>query len=690
MNTVSFVMIVHDHQPVGNFDGVFAQAYDDAYEPFMGFLESHPSFRIGLHTSGPLLQWIALHRRDYLNRLRVLVERGQVELWGGGFFEPILPAIPEVDRRGQITTMADWLELELGSRPRGAWLTERVWEPGLAGSLAAAGVEYTAVDDAHFMAAGFERDDLWGYFDTEDQGLSLHVFPIHRDTRYTMPFREPQETIDLCRSVAQMGPGRMVVFGDDGEKFGVWPGTKESCYENRWLERFAEALEENPWIQMRTPGEAIEHHRSRGLVYLPTASYHEMQEWSLPPAGQERYQRAAGALHEQFGAGAHDMLRGGHWRNFLARYPEANRLHKRALRASRMLHTHPAVAGNGKPFPTEPNSEWADARLHLWRAQCNCPYWHGVFGGLYLPHLRSALYRELIAAEAYVAPGTPHVERGDVDLDGVEDALLETPRWGAWISQRGARLWSFDDREMRWNFCDTLARRQEYYHRQLDEAAVGFESGESIHAGVRLKEPGLAELAKQYDAHGRDSFLDRWVEGNAEHDWAGDLWQRADSGAFEQSLECTEADAPAIRKDYRVASDGALEVAYTLQSAKPRLGRLEVQLNIGLHVREADDRYIEVDGRRATPPHLGAEARHSAVTQTAFVDEWARLRLDVWTNRKATLDRAPIDTVSLSEGGAERVFQGTEARYTLAVALEAGKPWRVCFRVSATSLESAT
>ena len=362
-------------------------------------------------------------------------------------------------------------------------------------------------------------------------------------------------------------------------------------------------------------------------------------------------------------------------------------MHKRALRASRMLHAHPSVAGNGKPFPTEPNSEWAEARLHLWRAQCNCPYWHGVFGGLYLPHLRSALYRELIAAEAYVAPGTPNVERGDLDLDGYQDALLETPRWAAWISERGARLWALDDREVSWNFGDTLARRPEYYHRQLEGAQVGFESGESIHAGVRLKEPGLAELARQYDPHGRDSFMDRWIEGGLEHDWATDVWSWAQSGAFEQALEFAEGDAPSIRKDYRIASDGALEVAYALQSTKSRLGRLEIQLNVGLHVREADDRYIEVNAQRAEPSHLGAEAKHAAVTQTAFVDEWLRTRLDVWTNRKASLERAPIDTVSLSEGGAERVFQGVEARYTFPVALEAGKPWQVVFRMAMSSLE---
>src|SRR5688572_21940928 len=153
MNAVALVLIVHDHQPIGNFDGVFRHAYDNAYQPFLAFLERHPRVRLALHTSGPLLEWIEAHAPHYLVRLRALVARGQVEPWGGGFYEPVLPSIPEADRQGQVLLMADRLEKRLGSRPRGLWLTERVWEPSLPSSLALAGVDYTAADDAHFAAA---------------------------------------------------------------------------------------------------------------------------------------------------------------------------------------------------------------------------------------------------------------------------------------------------------------------------------------------------------------------------------------------------------------------------------------------------------------------------------------------------------------------------------------------------------
>jgi len=675
---VTLVLVLHDHQPVGNFDDVFHGAYRDAYAPFLEFLESQPGLRIGLHTSGPLLEWLETHEPGYLERLRARVQAGQVEPWGGGFYEPILPAIPERDRRGQIARMADWLEQRFGVRPRGLWLTERVWEPGLASSLAAAGVEYTAVDDAHFVAAGFERSSLWGTFLTEDQGSALRIFPIHRELRYLIPFGEPEAIVARLAALAEEGPGHVAILGDDGEKFGLWPGTRRLCYEQGWLRRFVTAIAAEPWIRLRTPAETIAAHEPLGLAYLPTGSYHEMQEWSLPPAGQARYHAAAATLAASDpGEHAPDLLRGGHWRNFLARYPESNRLHKRMIRASQRLWTRPHA---GDPA-------WEEARTHLWRAQCNCPYWHGVFGGLYLPHLRSAAYRELIEAESWDV-GPARDETGDLDFDGWKDALLETRDGAVWISARGGRVWGLDDRRRLWNWCDTLAQRREHYHAQLERAAVAGEKGESdavtasIHADIKLKEPGLVEQVRAYRMHDRDSFLDAWGEDGIEC-----IDRSLTRGSLvtvdrEAIFTLAETDAPAIEKRFRLAeTGGGFDLRYTLASARARRGTLTVEMNAAIHVAAAEDRWIEIDGRRADPPEPRATARHTATTQIAFVDAWAGRRLDVVADREATLRRAPIETVSLSESGAERVFQGVEARWTFVVTLAPGTPWVLNFRV---------
>lgn len=151
MKKINLIMGCHSHQPVGNFDFVFAEAYEKSYKPFIEVLERYPAVRFTLHYTGPLWDWFLSHQPDYVTRLARLAQAGQVEIMGGGYYEPLLCAIPERDAQAQIRHMQHFCEEHLGVRPRGMWLTERVWEPHMARILAQSGVEYAALDDAHFL-----------------------------------------------------------------------------------------------------------------------------------------------------------------------------------------------------------------------------------------------------------------------------------------------------------------------------------------------------------------------------------------------------------------------------------------------------------------------------------------------------------------------------------------------------------
>jgi len=49
----------------------------------VGVLERHPAIRMGLHYSGPLLEWLRAEHPDLIARIRALVDREQVEVLGG-------------------------------------------------------------------------------------------------------------------------------------------------------------------------------------------------------------------------------------------------------------------------------------------------------------------------------------------------------------------------------------------------------------------------------------------------------------------------------------------------------------------------------------------------------------------------------------------------------------------------------
>ena len=191
MAKFQFVLFIHAHQPVGNFDDVIERAYAQSYLPFVQVLARHPSIHVGLHYTGSLLEWIERAHPEYFELLRALVKRGQVEIVGGGFYEPILATIPFDDRHEQIVRLADYVEKHLAVRPHGAWLAERVWEPQLPSSLAPAGVDYTLVDDNHFLGAGFELEKLYGHYIVEDQGHAVSLLPGLKALGYLASLDEP-------------------------------------------------------------------------------------------------------------------------------------------------------------------------------------------------------------------------------------------------------------------------------------------------------------------------------------------------------------------------------------------------------------------------------------------------------------------------------------------------------------------
>lgn len=526
-----FLLAVHNHQPVGNFESVVGRAFDECYRPFLRAVLDRPSFRFAAHYSGPLLEAMLGRERESFEILAELVRRGQVELLGGGFYEPVLTVIPERDRLGQLRMMSDFLEEHFGVRPRGIWLTERVWEPTLPATLEKAGAEFTLLDEEHFRAAGVS--EIHASYVTEEEGRAVRVFPIDKKLRYLVPFRGLEELRDHLDSFREKGG--LAVLGDDGEKFGLWPGTNEWVYGRGWLERFFDFIAERN-VRMTSFAEILDSEPPAGRVYLPPASYEEMLEWALPPDEAEEFAALKKALPPE----ARRFLRGGMFRDFFTKYPESNRLHKRMLVVSREVEDY----GD------------AEARAELYRGQGNDPLWHGVFGGLYLPHLREASYRHLLRAEKTALPAAESSWRfEDYDADGEDEAIIRGREFAAIVKPAaGGGLAEIDDYGSGRNLADVLARRKEAYHKvKLPEHAAG--SGGSIHE-LAKELPGGAEKLFRYDPGDRLSFLDRI------YDPAAAIENIDAVAAFDRARLIRSAYTPEVRGtvlDLRAAGKAGLE-----------------------------------------------------------------------------------------------------------------------------------
>lgn len=717
-------LAIHNHQPVGNFGWVFEEAFEKCYLPMVECLERHPKIRLALHYTGPLRDWLLENRPDFFPHLRRLVKRGQIEIMTGSYYEAVLASLTDVDKIGQVKKLTEAVREDFGYQATGLWLAERIWEPHLPYTLSEAGVQYTIVDDAHFKAIGYRDEDLLGYYVTEEQGRTLKVFATSMPMRYSIPWKPVEDVIAWLREQAEAEDGRylghpkVALMGDDGEKFGMWPTTYEHVWQKGWMDRFFTALEENSeWVHTIPPGDYAHDYPALGRIYLPTASYDEMGEWAMPPDAAWELPRLKRQLQKEGRDDVLKYMRGGLWRDFMVKYPEINQLHKKALWVSQKVHAMPE--GQRK----------VEALDHLWAGQCNCGYWHGVFGGIYLFHIREADYRHLIQAENMADgvdtnPGSVGFALADVvdfDRDTMPDVVLTSDRQTLVFDlDQGGALVEWDFRPAAYNLLNVLTRRREGYHRNLVEAAAAGavitpdmqtqgDSPTEVHPEtVRAREPGLHEKLI-YDWHRRATLLDHFLHERttldgfyrAQYEELGDFVNQP----YEHKVTKSPADRVALvlRRQGHVwqgavqlpvtvekciqldPGENALLVTYTVTNGDSGTlsTRFGVETSWGFAGGNDDHTYMSAGLGRYS---LGEIAASDDLEDLTIVSELWGIQVEVETDQLASLWRFPLEAISASEGGFERNYQGTTMLLWWPLALAPGQSWHVALTFSFNQL----
>ncbi|HXX77401.1 MAG TPA: alpha-amylase/4-alpha-glucanotransferase domain-containing protein [Ktedonobacteraceae bacterium] len=715
-------LVIHNHQPVGNFPWVFQQVYEESYLPMIQALEEHPRVRLSLHYTGSLLDWFYEAQPAFIERIAFLAQRNQVELVSGGYYEPILPAIPDHDKIAQIRRLNDRLFRDFGVNASGMWIAERVWEPGLPHLIREAGLEWTVLDDIHFKNVGLEDKDLFGYYATEDQSSILKVYATSKKMRYTIPWRPVSETIEALHSLATLDGKRIVVVGDDGEKFGSWPGTSDHCWgsteQQGWVDEFFTALEKHSdWIHMIPLGEHARNYPALGRIYIPTSSYIEMTEWALPPHKSYLFGKLLHDLEEAHRDDILQFMRGGFWRYFLVRYPEVNNQHKK------MLRVHDAVYAAGA-------TEEAGV-VQLWKAQANDTYWHGLFGGVYMNHVRSAIYHHLIKAEIaadrirFGNEQWQHHQFTDFDRDSQDELIIESDQQNIYLDpQRGGTLFEWDLRRSMHNMLSVMSRHEEGYHRTLRDfeqerrklealaAQLGTDSSAnggsaqpvSPHTSVRTKEPDLDRYLV-VDRYRRNSLIDHFLppattlsdfalldfeemgnfielpyETSIRQDRSGISVTLSRTGHVRRPGALGPLEVFLSKTLFVPLGDEKLVVGYTIENRAQTLlqTRFACEWNINLLGGGGNDQaYYRVEGQELDNEHFDSTGEVSEVNNFTIGNSWIQQVLTFTLSEAATLWRFPIDTVTGSEAGFERTHQGSCLTLLWPLLLEAGQSWSV-------------
>lgn len=601
---VRLVFGTTNSQPIGMDDHDLEEVYQHAYKPFLRAAYNHPEVPVTLHYCGNLLQWLDKHHSEFTDVLSEMGQRRQVELLGGAFYDPVWALIPRPDRLGQIERMTTHLRKRFGRRPRGAWITEQVWEPSLPSLLKASGIDYTFLSDDQFMAGGLPSSALRAPCLTEDEGKTVIVFPLMRSLCNQVGSSPPEELIERLRACRSTDRDQLLSLIFNGESFAEQFESGERALE--WIRRFLDLLVVNSdWIEVVTPWRHLRRVSPRRRGYFPPTSYRDLMNW------------CGGESVTDSGAVDNGHRSAGFFRRFLTHYPESN------LMYAKMQYTHILVNQlRGDKYRKQL------AREELWKGQCHNAYWHGKPGGIYQNQLRKRVYSCLIEAERVTREKgifIPSVLSIDFDMDGLPEYLYQGHDINAYVHTVGGILFELDYLPVPWNYLDTFGRYRELYHDEGQEDSQAFDSyfrrAFVDHLWVTEPDavpptvPPATPAAQAASAAGRDA--DRATPDTA----ALSTGRTTEIGAlFQTMLRVTDLDRDhnvlemkaevdedgrrfTLHKRYRFRSS-EVQVDYAVTNTAPTVleGFFATEVNLGFLSDDDDALGLQIVG----PGHVGA------------------------------------------------------------------------------------
>jgi hypothetical protein len=534
--------------------------YASRLKPFIQTLNQFPKIPAALHYSGTLLTWLEANHPELFNILEGLIARKQVEILGGGFYEPMMPLLPHTDKIGQIELLTAYLRKKFGKRPQGCWIPREAWEQHLVGVLDVCGMNYTFLGERHFIEAGFSGAGPCAPCISENQGKIAVVFPLSEKLREAFAVQEAGQALEQFARGLSSQNALVTVFPE--QLFSEKSGESAEASYNRFFEGLSRV---SLSVEFTTPA---------------------------------RHYKTLGQLHKAY-------FPGDTGRNFLIDYPEANDLY------AKMMFTHALINQLRGDKARKQN-----AREELWKSQgytlfaprtgSAAPSPAGNSADIHRASLRKAVYKALLGAEKICrnqGKFTPSLLAFDFDFDGSPEYLFQDRNINCYVTSAGASVFELDYLPKTWNYLDTFSGdrfRRTAFADQLSPPSYSFkEARESLFEGVRFC--------------GRENF--KLLDMDRSHGWADFKLPARDSG------EASYLERIEIEKRYLLKQD-TLHVCYTLINRGPTPASFKFAPRIDLSFSGGGDDLLKVFRSHAqeNEPAIGRGAEIRNIRGLEFRD----------------------------------------------------------------------
>ena len=430
---ISLVLGSHAHVPYGSDTSEFEKAYAGLVRPFITGLYKYPNIQAALHYSGVLLHWIERSHPEMFMSIEDMVNRKQVEILGGGFYEPMLPIIPQQDKIGQIELLTTYLRKQFGKRPQGCWIPAFAWEQGLVSPLAACGMGFTFLSERQFSLEG--NGHPAGHIPgiptpciCEDQGKVITVFPVMQSL----------ETALAGKSVTALLPPLLENYAKRQAEeteitISIFPrkinAEQGESPESAWCRFFDELSRCDYYAETVVPGKLVKNLKNLHKRCFPDSSDNP------------------------------DVITS---RRFIIVHPEASGIYAKMIFTNVLINQ---LRGD--------KSRKLSAHEEVWKAQDRTLFCKTGQEGVHNHTLRSAAYSALLRAEqvtrektrasAFVSSLVPY----DFNMDGAQEWLFQDQRINCYVQSIGGGIFEMDYLPKAWNYLDTCSGRVAFADRLL-------------------------------------------------------------------------------------------------------------------------------------------------------------------------------------------------------------------------------
>ncbi|MDR2701387.1 MAG: alpha-amylase [Spirochaetaceae bacterium] len=418
---ISLILGSRAHLSASAADDQFEELYRNKLKPFITTLNRHPKIPAVLYYSGALFHRLEQKKPELFLLIKELAARKQLEILGGGFYEPLMPLLPHADKIGQIEMFTTYIRQNFGRKPQGCFLAHSGWEQSLVGVLTTCGMAYTFLTEEQFTAAGAEH--CYSPVYTEDQGKLLAVFPVFS-------------------SLAEMGSrGAFSVLKDNHEDKALSGGSKlvtvfpdfprENAEER--LESFFEDLDKT--ISQKTKDELSLELTTPGRVYRTSASLSRLYFFA---SGDSSCSHPRSLLASQMQA--NDLYATIYFVHNLINQFRGDKSRKRAAREELWKAQEADALCGG--YSDDRNSGGHNNRRNDGDSMA----------------AQKHAYRAVLTAERIIREKDfiPSLLSFDLNLDGAAEYLFQDKNTNCYVSSRGAAVFEFDYLPKGWSYLNAF------------------------------------------------------------------------------------------------------------------------------------------------------------------------------------------------------------------------------------------